>query len=116
MGYVTRSALCRHCTPRHTYRFALADRLVKIDPPADDALKGPIRQAPGLAITNWDASTKPAVNGTLIKLKAGERSISVAIVPGTQNFVLGADYSLRLLDNQGHDVWPSAQTAPGAVW
>ena len=102
--------------PRHTYRFALADRLVKIDPPADDALKGPITQAPGLAITNWNSSTKPAVNGTLIKLKADERSLSAAIVPGTQNFVLGADFSLRLLDQQGHDVWPSAQTVPGGVW
>jgi WD40 repeat protein len=102
--------------PQHTYRLALANRLVKIDPPADDALKGPITQAPGLAITNWHASTKPAVNGTLIKLKANERSLSASVIPGTQNFVLGADYSLRLLDNQGHDVWPSAQTAPGPVW
>ena len=102
--------------PRHTYRFALADRLVKIDPPADDALKGPITQAPGLAITNWNSSTKPAVNGTLIKLKADERALSAAVTPGTQNFVLGADYSLRLLDQQGHDVWPSAHTVPGGVW
>ena len=54
--------------PRHAYRFALAERVVKIDPPADDALKAPITQAPGLDITNWDSSTTPAVNGAPIKL------------------------------------------------
>ena len=102
--------------PRHTYRFALADRLVKIDPPADDALKGPITEAPGLAITNWYLSKKPAVNGAPIKLHADERSLGVAIVPGTQHFVLGADYTLHLLDQLGHDIWPGAQTAPGPAW
>jgi WD40 repeat protein len=102
--------------PRHTYRFTLTDRLVKIDPPTDDALKAPITQAPGLDITNWNTSGTPAVNGALIKLKALERSLSVVIVPGTQNFVLGADYSLRLLDQLGHDVWHKPQVAPGAAW
>jgi hypothetical protein len=102
--------------PQHTYRFALADRLVKIDPPADDALKGPIERAAGLHITNWDGSTTPAVNGEPIKLLAHERSLSVAIVPDTRHFVLGADYSLRLLDQLGHDVWPDAQDVPRFAW
>jgi WD40 repeat protein len=102
--------------PRHTYRFALDDRLVKIDPPADDALKGPITQAPGLDITNWFISSTPAVNGATIKLQDDERSLGVAILPGTRHFVLGADFSLRLLDQLGHDVWPSPQATPGATW
>jgi WD40 repeat protein len=101
--------------PRHAYRFALAERLVKIDPPADDALKDPITQAPGLDITNR-TSRVPAVNGAPIRLKANERSLSIAIVPGTQHFVLGATLSLRLLDQLGHDVWPHPQTVPGATW
>jgi hypothetical protein len=101
--------------PRHSYRFALADRLVTIDPPADDALKPPITQAPGLDITNWNSSTTPAVNGTPIKLQRNEGSRSVAIVPGTLQFVLGGDFSLRLVDQLGHDVWPKAPNAP-TVW
>ena len=30
--------------------------------------------------------------------------------------MLGAEWSLRLLDQLGHDVWPNAQTVPGAAW
>jgi len=102
--------------PQHTYRFALADRLVKIDPPPDDALKNPITHAEGLDVTNWYQSKELAVNGTLIKLRPNERSLSFAIVPGTQRFVLGADFSLRLLDQRGQGVWPAARTVPAPVW
>jgi WD40 repeat protein len=102
--------------PRHTYRFALADRLVKIDPPADNTLKAPITEAPGLNITSWNASRTPAVNGAPIKLRENERSLSVAIVPGTQRFALGADFSLRLIDQLGHDIWPSGQPVPASAW
>ena len=29
---------------------------------------------------------------------------------------MGADFSLRLLDQLGHDVWPNPQTVPGTAW
>jgi hypothetical protein len=102
--------------PRHVYRFAFADRVVKIDPPPDDSLKSPITQAPELNITNWFNSTAPAVNGTPIKLRPYEIARSVAIVPGTQRFVLGTEWTLRLLDQLGHDVWPNAPGIPGEAW
>jgi WD40 repeat protein len=102
--------------PRHSYRFALGDRVIKIDPPPDGSLKPPITQARGLNIANWDSSTRPAVNGAPIKLRSNEVARSVAIVPGTQRFVLGADWSLHLFDQLGHDVWPEAQFVPGTVW
>ena len=101
--------------PAHTCRFALADRLVKIDPPADSSLRQPITQAQGLDIANWNASTNPTVSGTRIQLKAFERSLSVAIAPDTKHFVLGADFSLRLLDERGKDVWPP-QPIPDHAW
>jgi hypothetical protein len=101
--------------PRHAYRFALADRLLKIDPPADDALKPPITKTPGLEITNIRSRT-PTVNGKPIKLKDREQSRNAAVMPGQQRFVLAADYSLRLLDQNGHDVWPSALSVPGTAW
>jgi len=101
--------------PAHSYRFVLTDRLVKIDPPADGSLKYPITQAPGLDIANWDQSTNPTVNGTRIQLQALERSQSVAIAPGTKRFVLGADFSLHLLDEHGKEVWPP-RPAPDVAW
>jgi WD40 repeat protein len=100
--------------PKHTYRFAIADRLVKIDPSQDDTLASPIEKGSGLNITNWLDSTTPAVNGTPIKLRATERALSVAVVPGTQRFVLGGDFRLRLLDQLGHEVW--ALATPGSAW
>ena len=36
-------------------------------------------------------------------------------MPGTEHFVLGTDWSLRLFDRNGHDVWP-ARPVPGAAW
>jgi WD40 repeat protein len=102
--------------PRHSYRFVLSDRVIKIDSPPDDSLKAPITQAQGLDITNWHNFTTPAVNGAPIKLNSYEMARSVAIVPGKQRFVLGADWSLRLLDQLGHEVWPKAQAVPGVVW
>jgi nucleotide-binding universal stress UspA family protein len=63
--------------PRHSDRFALGDRRVDIDPPADSTLLAPVTQAPGLAVTNWENSTTPA----LIEVQEGpviETIISVA--------------------------------------
>jgi WD40 repeat protein len=102
--------------PRHAYRFALADRVVKIDPPPDKSLRAAITQAQGLHITNWEDSTTPAVNGTPLKLESNELARSIAIVPGTQRFVLGAEWSLHLFDQFGHELWPNAQAVPGDAW
>ena len=113
--------------PRHSYGFALGDRRVQIDPVAVDAanclyvfcreaLQGPVTQAVGLSITNWFVSTKTAVNGAQIKLGPYERSLSAAIVPGAQQFVLGGDFSLRLLDRQGRDVWPNPPGGMRVTW
>jgi WD40 repeat protein len=102
--------------PRHAYRFVLAERVIKIDPPPDDSLRAPITRSPGLDVTNWDSSWQPAVNGAPIKLAPHELARSIAIVPGTQRFALGADYRLRMLDQLGHLVWPNEQLVPGTVW
>jgi WD40 repeat protein len=102
--------------PRHTYRFALGVRRVAIDPPADSTLLTPVTQAPGLAVTNWDSSATPAVNGAPIKLEPREYARSLAIVPGTKHFVLGAEYLVRLLDQQGHELWPEPLPGPDIAW
>lgn len=102
--------------PRHAYRFTLARRVIDIDPPADNAVIAPSTQASGLAVTNWENSAEPAVNGSPIKLQADEIARSIAIVPGAQRFVLGTQFSLRLIDRQGHDAWPNALSVPGEAW
>jgi WD40 repeat protein len=102
--------------PQHSYRFAFNERVVKVDASRDDSLAAPIHTSSGLDITNWHSSRTPAVNGTPIRLGKTEFARSVAIVPGTQRFVLGADFSLRLLDQLGHDVWPKPQTVPATAW
>ena len=102
--------------PRHTYRFALGERRVDVDPSADVKLLVPITQAPGLAVTNWEDKPTPAVNGTPIKLTEDEFARSLAIAPGAQHFLLGADWSLRLFDDLGQEVWPVAPPVPGEAW
>jgi WD40 repeat protein len=102
--------------PRHAYRFALTDRVVRIDPPADDALKAAVTRAPEFNVTNWSASMTPAVNGTPIKMQDNERALSVAVIEGSQRFVLGGDYTLRMIDQTGRDVWPKALSTPGPAW
>ena len=101
---------------RHTYRFTLRDRRVNIDPPADAKLLAPITQAPDLTVTNWEDLIAPAVNGTPLKLYPGEIARSLAIVPGTQHFVIGAQWSVRLFDQTGYELWPKPLSVPGIAW
>jgi WD40 repeat protein len=101
--------------PGHAYRFALSRRQVDIDLPADDSLLAPATQAPGLSVTNWHGTTSPALNGAPLKLWPSETARSLAVVPGTTRFVLGANWSLRLFDQTGHEVWPP-QPAPAEAW
>jgi hypothetical protein len=101
--------------PRHTYRFALSRRQIDVDPPVDASLLAPTTEAAGLSVTNWFNSTAPAVNGTPVKLEPHEISRSLALVPATKHFVLGAEWSLRLFDPNGREVWP-ARPVPDEAW
>jgi WD40 repeat protein len=105
----------RSSDPGHAYRFALSRRQIDIDPTDDASLLSPVTEAPGLTVTNWSDATAPAVNGTPLKLHPYEQSRSLAVVPATEHFVLGADWSLRLFDRNGHEVWP-ARPVPGVAW
>jgi WD40 repeat protein len=101
--------------PFHTYQFALSRRQIDVDPLADASLFAPVTQAPGLSITNWQGSIAPAANRAPLRLDPYEKSRSLAIVPGTAHFVLGADWSLRLFDRNGREVWP-ARPVPDIAW
>ena len=70
----------------------------------------------GLDIADWKGEFKPTLNGTPLKLKEKERSRSVAVAPDGESFVLGADWTLRLFDRSGKEVWPQPKPAPGTTW
>ena len=101
--------------PRHTYRFALSRRQIDVDPAPDASLLAPSTEAAALSVTNWQNSRVPGVNGTPLELAPYEQSRSLAMVPSTGHFVLGADWSLRLFDRTGREVWP-ARPVPDVAW
>jgi hypothetical protein len=101
--------------PRQVYRFALGKRQIDINPEQDSALLDPItHDVPGLVVRNWEGSPTPTVNGAPINLELDEYALSVALVPNAQRFVLGADWSVRLIDERGHEIW--ARDVPGEGW
>jgi hypothetical protein len=100
----------------YCYRCALGKRRVAVDPPIDQKLRLPIRKAPGLNVRNWEDSTKPTVNELPINLNRGEFARSLAIVPGTQRFVLGGEFGVHLFDQRGHEIWPEPLPGPGVAW
>ena len=100
--------------PHHSYRFALNRRQIDVDRPTDASLLAPVTEAQGLSVTDWQYSTAPAVNGVPLKLSPYEISRSLALVGGAEHFVIGADWSLRLFDRNGHEVWP-ARPVPGVA-
>jgi Caspase domain/WD domain, G-beta repeat len=77
-------------------------------------LAAPITSAPGLAIEDWKNDTHPTLNGQPLKLKPYETSRSLAIAADGKRFALGADWTLRLFDRAGKQLWEVP--TPGVVW
>jgi WD40 repeat protein len=110
--------------PTHTYRFALGQRQIDFDPSPDPSLLSSAAQAVGLSVTdwynsrlvtNWNNVSRPVLNGAPLVLEPLEISRSLAVVRGTNHFVLGTEWLLRLFDRNGHGIW-AAQRIPGAAW
>ena len=95
-------------------RFSLKTGQLELDPAADSRLSGPLTQAPGLEITDWIDKYDPKLNGSPLALQQYEMSRSLAIAPDKKRFLLGADWSLRLFDATGKQLWEVA--APGVAW
>jgi WD40 repeat protein len=95
-------------------RFALVDRqlLTNLTSNPTDDLMPPITA--GIAVTDWKNTTTPKINGEVIKLKQHEPSRSLAIAPDKSRFLLGTEWSLRLFDSNGKELWQVA--APSAAW
>lgn len=67
-----------------------------------------------LNITDWQDNREPKINGKKLFLKQYEMSRSLAIDRDNQKFLLGSDWTLRLLDRNGAELWDTS--APAAAW
>jgi WD40 repeat protein len=99
-----------------TLRFGLARRLVVVNPAGDKTLAGAITQSHSIKVTDWINNTAPQLNGVKLGLNQDEISRSLALVPGADQFVLGAEWSLRLFDAHGKEVWPEPRPVPDETW
>ncbi len=95
-------------------RFDLAARRLAVDAPADPGLAAPRLEAPGLAVEGWKDTYEPTLNGAPLALKQYERSRSLAVAPDGRRFLLGTEWSLRLFDVAGKQLWRRA--VPGVAW
>ena len=87
-------------------RFAFARRTVAVDPAEDKALVAAVTGSDRIKVTDWEDNVSPKLNGKKLVLRQDEISRSLALVPTTDRFVLGAEWSLRLFDAGGKAVWP----------
>jgi hypothetical protein len=74
----------------------------------------PRTEAPGLAVAGWENGTEPSLNGARLALDRYEAARSLALTPNGENFVLGAESTLRLFDRTGKERW--RQDVPETVW
>jgi WD40 repeat protein len=77
-------------------------------------LDEPRLEARGLAVEDWEDTRAPTLNGERLPLYPYEASRSLAVAPDGEHFVLGAEWSLRLFDREGQELW--RRPVPDAVW
>ena len=70
--------------------------------------------APGLAVEGWKDGTEPSLNGKRLALEPYETARSLAVAPDGRRFVLGSEWSLRLFDQAGKELW--RRPVPGVAW
>lgn len=94
--------------------FRLTDRSLTLDPATVPGLAAPRIEAPGLAITGWDGGTAPRLNSMALEFQSNEVARRLAILPKGDRFVIGTEFSLRMYDSTGKQVWRAP--APGISW
>ncbi|MGP0060472.1 MAG: caspase family protein [Beijerinckiaceae bacterium] len=68
----------------------------------------------GLALTDWITNATPRLRGNPLAIERYERSLSLAIEPDRNGFVLGADWNIHGFDANGKERWKVA--GPSAAW
>jgi len=67
----------------------------------------------GLQVTDWRYHLRPKLNGKPLRLPNNEKSVSLAISPSGESFLLGSELTLRLFDKDGSELWRIP--APGVL-
>lgn len=80
-------------------------RELSMQPNTDKALLPPRLAAKGLVIDDWLDSPEPKLNGQVLALEPNESSRSLALDAQGKSFALGADWTLRLYDAKGEELW-----------
>lgn len=96
------------------FRFDVMQRELTAEPPADAGIAGPREVVGTFKVTDWRNSTAPKVNGKPVRLEDAERALSADVTPDGKRALIGSDFALRLVDEQGR-VQASVQ-APAEVW
>jgi WD40 repeat protein len=65
----------------------------------------PIFEAKGIAVSEWQDSFKPKINGVTPKLEDYEFSRSYAIEPDGKSVLLGTEWAVRLLKPDASEIW-----------
>jgi hypothetical protein len=100
--------------PKHLVRFALPERRLDFDPQAVGSLVAPVTDAPDLKVTNWNDYNHPFLNGQPIALDNYEFSRSLALLPGSDGFILGTEWAVRRFNGKSKRDW--SKPAPGITW
>ncbi len=95
-------------------RFSTIERSLEINPSAQKDFLPPILQASDPNIADWGGTLNPKLNGKPLKLHPGEFSMSLAISPKKDTFLLGTWTFLHLFDKEGSQKWEV--DTPGPVW
>ena len=93
--------------------FDLASRTLTLSEGKMSAMRPPLTQAPGIAVTQWQGTYSPKLNGQKLLLERNEMAVSLAIAPDRQSFLLGTNYSVRRFDRNGNLKW---NIPTGEVW
>ncbi len=97
-----------------TLAFSISQRLVRVDPTADKRMKAPVVDRPKPAVLSWRDSLHPTVGGKPLGLEKYEKSRSLAIIPGSDHFILGASYFVRRFNGEGDELW--RLSSPDEAW
>jgi hypothetical protein len=100
----------------HVLRFVLARRVVAIDPGEDGTLTAAVTGSDRIKLTNWEDKVTPRLKGAKPALFPDEISRCGALVPGTDRFVLGTQWLLRLFDASGKEVWREPRSVPAEAF
>ena len=95
-------------------RFSLAAKSLSVGDSSDTALTSALTEVPEFKVLDWSQTGNPTLNAAVLPLQPHEESLSLAINPEHDGFVLGTTWRLIKFDTRGIPVWDIQ--APGEAW